>query len=113
MPAARIPGPSLFQFLGRLGVLRRDRVAFFWELWKEYGPIVHIPLPGRPLVVISDADHVQHVLVTNNKNYRKSPAFNVERQAVVGDSVLTLEGEAWTRARRLVQPAFRRAELQA
>ena len=56
---------------------------------------------------MNGAETVHHVLVDNNKNYTKSPNYK-GLKLVLGEGLVTSEGEFWRRQRRLSQPAFHR-----
>jgi cytochrome P450 len=74
------------------------------------GTIYKIKLLNKEYVVVNHPDAVRHVLVNNVKNYsrRKSYAF---LQELLGDGLLTSEGEPWRKQRRLSQPAFSKEQL--
>lgn len=55
---------------------------------------------------------IQHVLQDNHANYVKGPVYDGLR-ILFGDGLLTSEGSAWLRQRRLAQPAFQPAALEA
>jgi cytochrome P450 len=57
-------------------------------------------------------DHFRHVLQENSANYTKfpSPGF-VILKPVVGNGLLTSDGDFWLRQRRLAQPAFHRKRI--
>lgn len=69
-----------------------------------------ITSPFRKLVVTSQPEHIRHILQGNNKNYRKSFAYDILR-LLLGNGLLTSEGDFWRRQRRLAQPAFHRERL--
>ena len=48
----------------------------------------------------------------NARNYRKSPLYNKLR-TVLGNGLLTSEGDFWLRHRRIAQPAFHRQRIAA
>jgi cytochrome P450 len=59
---------------------------------------------------VVDPDAVHRVLVENAKNYVKSPSYRGLR-AVLGNGLVTSEGDFWRRQRKLAQPAFHRERL--
>lgn len=67
----------------------------------------HSPPLGRDLWVLSHPDHVRHVLVDHHANFRKG--IGIERVAILlGNGLMTSEGEHWRAQRKMVQPSFHR-----
>lgn len=58
-------------------------------------------------------DDVQHVLVTNQANYSKDTFQYRFLAGITGEGLLTMDGPPWLARRRMVQPAFHRAEVGA
>lgn len=57
-------------------------------------------------------DHNKHVLQDNNRNYTKIPHPSlVLLQPVLGNGLLTSDGDFWRQQRRLAQPAFHRRRI--
>jgi cytochrome P450 len=98
---------------GFVRAFRDDTIGAFGEIQRQYGDIVRLRFIG-PLYayMFYHPDHFKHVLVDNNKNYTKMPApsFTV-LQPLVGNGLLTSDGDFWLRQRRLAQPAFHRKRL--
>jgi cytochrome P450 len=107
------PGPEGLPVLGSILDLRKDTLGFF-DRARRYGPIYSFKMAspvGVLLVhVVAHPDHVRHVLKDNHAGYRKSGAFD-RFGSVIGNGLLTSEGEFWRRQRRLVRPAFHRERL--
>lgn len=76
----------------------------------EYGPICSTYSRGRTLIVVSEHEMARHVLVTNQDNYEKGMEYELLR-IVLGNGLLTSEGELWRRQRTLVQPMFAKRHL--
>ena len=55
---------------------------------------------------VTAPDTVRHVLVTNAKNYRKTPIGRALLEPILGRGLLTSEGSFWRRQRRIAAPAF-------
>jgi cytochrome P450 len=60
---------------------------------------------------LSDPEHVQHVLVGNAANYTKQTRGYRTLRLVLGDGLVTSEGEHWRRQRRIAQPAFHKERI--
>ena len=76
----------------------------------EYGDVSSTHARGRHIIAISGSDAARHVLITNQDNYDKGIEYELLR-IVLGDGLLTSEGEVWRRQRRLVQPMFAKRHL--
>jgi cytochrome P450 len=92
--------------------LRGDRLARLTALRETYGGVVGLgAMAGAPLFLVSSPAAVKHVLLDNQRNYRKGRA--AQRMApIFGRASLLLEGEEWVRRRRLVKPAFHRESVE-
>lgn len=98
---------------GSLREMVRDPLNFFLGLTREYGDIVcYRPAPD-PAYLLNDPDYVRHVLVENHRNYSKETYSIQVFKKMVGDGLVTSEGEAWRQQRRLMQPAFQHSRLEA
>ena len=78
---------------------------------KEYGDIYEVPvMPPFKLCVVNDPDLVQEVLISKGRRFKKSYEY-ASLTRVLGNGLVTSEGEFWKRQRRLIQPAFHRRRL--
>ena len=89
----------------------RDPVGFTIEQQKKLGGFYEIKTPFRKIFVATDPEVIKHVLVTNHRNYIKSPAY-AELKLALGNGLVTSEGDFWFRQRRLAQPAFYKKTLE-
>ncbi|MEI2693333.1 MAG: cytochrome P450 [Anaerolineae bacterium] len=105
------PGPKErfpMQFVLRFGA---DRLGFLREM-AAYGDIAHMQTRGLHFYLINHPELIQDVLVTHHRSFVKSRALQVARR-LLGDGLLTSEGELHLRQRRLMQPAFHRQRMAA
>jgi cytochrome P450 len=96
--------------LASLVAFQRDRLGYLEHAASAGGDVARFRLLTQPVVLLSHPDLARAVLVANQHRVRKSPVLRQAR-VVLGDGLLTAEGGAHRRSRRLVQPAFHRARI--
>lgn len=101
--AARVRGPGLWP-LGALRAFRRDPLGLLERLAAE-GDVVRLRVPGADAYLLNHPDLVHDVLVTDHRAFRKGPTIQAAR-LLLGESLLTSEGDSHLRQRRLIQPMF-------
>ncbi|MCV9388169.1 cytochrome P450 [Reichenbachiella ulvae] len=77
----------------------------------KWGSPVDLNLPMGDFVLISDPEQAQFILATNHQNYKKSRGYK-EVARVLGQGLLTAEGDFWHKQRKLLQPSFHKPELK-
>jgi cytochrome P450 len=97
---------------GSLPEFRRDMLGLFDRSARDFGDIVSLRLGSRRLYLVNHPDFVEQVLVTASRNFRHTYIRRLMRP-LLGDGLLTSEGDFWIRQRRLVQPAFHRQQISA
>jgi cytochrome P450 len=102
-PTARYP----FQFLVEVA---RNPLAMMIAMIRDYGDIAHYRIGPQHLFLFNHPDLIRDVLVTNQKNFHKSRGLERAKR-LLGNGLLTSEGEFHLRQRRLVQPAFHRQRI--
>lgn len=104
------PGPRRgLESLVPLG-LGRDPLASVTNLARTYGDISHVVAGGEHLVLLNHPQLVKDVLVTNQRHFRKGRGLERARR-LLGDGLLTSEGDTHLRQRRLIQPAFHKERI--
>jgi cytochrome P450 len=89
---------------------RKNYIAPMERLFAEYGDFIYFH-GFRDVCMVFNADAVEHVLKTNQKNYLKADDMK-ELRPVLGNGLLTSEGEEWRSNRRLMAPEFQHKNLQ-
>jgi cytochrome P450 len=108
--AKPIPGPSETGLLRQAArLLRNDTATMLQDLRRRYGRIVRLRMPtdGTEAFLLADPTYVQHVLESNQGNYRKAAVYRDELGELFGRGLLTSEGDHWSRQHRTIRPMFR------
>jgi cytochrome P450 len=84
---------------------RRDPLGFLLEAFHRYGDLFRYQLGPLVFHQVAHPEHVKHVLVDHARNYPRSWYYD-RTKVVVGEGLVTTEGAAWRRLRRMAQPAF-------
>ena len=115
MVAATFPqGPRGGRVMGNMREFNSDSLGFVERCAREFGDVVRTRFLYVPALFLFHPDHVEYVLATGSKNFIKaaslrSPFFH----RLVGNGLVTSEGDFWRRQRRLAQPAFHRDRVEA
>jgi cytochrome P450 len=106
MPA----GPKGRFLTGHLTDLRRDSLGFYTRCAREFGDVVSVRFGWRHAYLVNHPDLIEQVLVTDARNFTKHFGLRMNR-LLLGNGLLTSEGDFWLRQRRLIQPAFLRERV--
>ena len=107
------PGPKGNLILGVMPEFNRDTLAFI-EQARDYGDVVRMRFFYLTVHFLYNPAHIEYVLSTNAKNFIKSRSLRTPFfRRLVGNGLLTSEGEEWKRQRRLAQPAFHRQRISS
>ncbi len=91
--------------------LNESPLEMFSEL-ARHGDIVGIRVVNFRNIFVNHPDLIEEVLIGHPRRYVKGRVLRANRH-VFGEGLLTSEGDFWLRQRRLVQPAFHRAQIAA
>lgn len=91
--------------LRNLLAIRRDVLGFLARVAKECGDIGSFLVGPMRLVLLNHPDYVREVLLTNARNFMKGRPLRLAKQ-LLGEGLLTSEGDFHARQSRIVQPAL-------
>ena len=84
-------------------------LAMMRQCFARFGDVYRIFAPGRGVynVVINHPDDIKRVLLSNHRNYTKGEGMD-RVKILLGNGIMTSEGDFWRRQRRMMQPCFHR-----
>lgn len=109
--AGSIPNLPGLPLLGNLLDFRKDRLGMIDRVAKV-GPVARFDMAHIPVYVVTDADLAHQILVEDAAKFKKSAGLQF-LMPMLGDGLLTSEGETHKRHRKLLAPAFAPKRLAA
>lgn len=108
----RPPGPQGRPIMGVMREFNRDSLGFIERAQRDFGDIVWMRFLYVPALFLFHPNEIEYVLTSNAKNFIKSMSLRSNFfQRLVGNGLLTSQGEEWKRQRHLSQPAFHRERV--
>lgn len=98
-----LPGPKGQPWVGNALQLSGRQMHQKFTAWvREFGPMFRLEVFGNPIVIVSDAPTVQAVLKERPEVFRRSGSLKTIMQELDIRGVITAEGDAWRKQRKLV-----------
>jgi len=97
-------------FGGHFLKFRRNPTKFLQTL-ANLGDVTFLKLGGKPAYFLNHPDFIRDLLVTSNAKFIKGRAIQRSKK-LLGESLLTSEGSAHLRQRRMISPAFHREKIK-
>ncbi len=91
---------------------RRDPVELLTRIAAECKDIGSLDLGRFKVFLVNHPEYVKDVLVTNQDRFEKGAVFQ-EPKRLLGEGLLTSEGELHRRQRRLIRPVFRHPRMSS
>jgi cytochrome P450 len=128
------PGPKGLPLLGNMLQLERDLLGFLLDVQRQYGRMATIHIGRTPIVLLLRPEYIRYVLTENPRNFTNrevagglifgklflfsllTPRFSDKvaegMRSLVGDWLLTTDGQYHDQQRRLLQPTFSRRHVE-
>jgi cytochrome P450 len=102
------PIPSLRgePFWGSMARLNKDRLGFLQEVVRQSGDVGSFRLGPVRTILINAPHLIQAVLVEHGASFGKTPPVLRSLRLMIGENLLTLEGDPHRRHRKLMAPAL-------
>ena len=110
-PRPLAPMPPGHWLLGHLKERRRDPLRLFSTSQQLLGDVVRYRMGYIYVEQFSHPEQVRHVLVDAKDIYVKGTIWD-KVKPLVGNGLVTADGEDWKRQRRLAQPVFQHGRLE-
>ncbi|MFZ1397807.1 MAG: cytochrome P450 [Candidatus Promineifilaceae bacterium] len=107
------PGPMGSWPQGVLKQFQEEPLRAMMQMFRDYGDAIRFRAALNFYgYLFFHPNHNQHILQENNRNYSKMPHPSLSLlRPVVGNGLLTSDGDFWRRQRRLAAPAFHRKRI--
>ena len=111
MPSSALPpGPKGTLIGGSLRQFATRRLDFFLDVARTHGDLSSFRFGPKRIFLASHPDLIEQVLVTDARHYVKHFGARMYKP-VLGNGLVTSEGDFWLRQRKLSQPAFLKARV--
>jgi cytochrome P450 len=97
-PKPKMPGKLLRQFI-------RDPINTLSKIAREYGDISYFKLGREHVYLVNNPDYIEKVLIYDHLNFKKGKRLQTAK-TILGEGLVTSEGDFHNRQRRLIQPIF-------
>ena len=97
-PRSVVPNKLLRNFI-------HEPIKTLMDTTNTYGDIAHFKFGRQHVYLINDPHHIEDILIRNHKSFIKSKGLQVSKR-LLGEGLVTSEGDYHDRQRRIIQPAF-------
>jgi cytochrome P450 len=87
-------------------------ILLFEHLSKTYGRMAHYRVGPSDIVLVSEPDFIREILIVQPQNFIKERTQK-RMKILLGEGLITSDGESHKRQRRIAAPAFHRQRIQA
>jgi cytochrome P450 len=91
--------------------MRVDPLSTMTRAMAELGDTVRLRLGPFKATIFRNPEHIKHIFIDNAANYSKETRGYQKSKLVLGEGLVTSEGELWQRQRRIAMPAFQRQRV--
>jgi cytochrome P450 len=107
------PMPKGLPLVGHVLEFAKDPSGYLIHLTKTHGEVVNLRFGNRNMTLVTRPDLVGLVLRDHAKKFKKPYRGFPALKALIGNGLLSSDGDFWLRQRRLAQPAFHREKIKA
>ncbi|MCB9691348.1 MAG: cytochrome P450 [Alphaproteobacteria bacterium] len=104
-PIPGVPEVRGLPVLGSLPAFGRDPVGFLRRIARDHGDLVQLTLGTHRLLLVNEPALIEEALVQRHRSLHKDALYELLRP-LLGNGLVTAEGDAWKQDRRLCAPSF-------
>jgi len=104
------PGPRFWLPGSLIWKMNRQPLTYLTDLKRQHGDFVRLQAGPVQVFLVSDPELIREVLVTREKSFRKGRGLQLAKR-MLGEGLLTSEGEQHKKQRKLMQPVFHRQRV--
>ncbi len=105
-------GPSgLLTYPKRFLDYCRDPLAYLTRIARQYGDVVLLQSFGMPFYMLNHPDQIEEVLRHKHRSFKKD-FYIISLRPLLGNGLLSSDGEEWRRQRAMAQPAFQAKQIR-
>ncbi len=110
-----IPGPPGQFLLGNVKAFKSDSLGCLISWHRQYGDLLQFKLGLRNVYLFSHPDYIEQTLIKHPEIFTKmyDPGNPKGLAHILGQGLVTSQGELWRKQRRLMQPVFQRNHTQS
>jgi cytochrome P450 len=97
-PSSLLPSKLLRQFIN-------NPIAMLMKIAYTYGDISHFKFGRQHVYLVNNPQYIENILIRDHQNFIKSRGLQVSKR-ILGEGLVTSEGEYHDKQRRIIQPAF-------
>lgn len=109
---ARPPGPSALETVKTHLSFAGDPIGSLRKLTDKHGPTAVFRLGPHTNYLFTNPDDIEEVLLRKNDSFHKDTMLH-ELDVVLGQGLLTAEGDYWRGQRKLISPTLRRKHIES
>ncbi|HJT85909.1 MAG TPA: cytochrome P450 [Nitrososphaeraceae archaeon] len=99
------PGPSSIFPTNILNKFLKDPLNTLTEIANKYGEISYFKMGVQHVYLINNPDDIERILIYDHGNFKKGPRLQTAKR-VLGEGLVTSEGETHRNQRKIIQPVF-------
>ena len=104
-PEYKMPGKLVNEFIG-------DPIKMLTKVAQQYGDISFFKLGREHVYLINNPDLIEKILIYDHRNFKKGKRLQIAK-GLLGEGLVTSEGEFHNRQRRLIQPIFHPKQIRS
>ena len=98
--------------MARTHQMAHDPLPILLDCYERFGPVFSVRILHSLNAFLLGPEANHHVLVSNAANFRWRDGGFGELEPLLGDGLLTIDGDYHRRARRIMLPAFHRERIE-